>query len=169
MKKWILITIILAGLTACNQNVEVVRDGEMLEDSPPPAASANGNPLATPAGAELDVPPFVKAYFMHLFVEALYSPPQNKNPKPDWSSPLLDPEDGRVWCTDCHVSGQIDFENIPKQKLPMTDQFENNHEFMADLMRHWVERLNSDEFFAKAKLKEPVTCLTCHETNPDPG
>ena len=33
----------------------------------------------------------------------------------------------------------------------------------------WVTRLNSDEFFAKAKLKHEVTCLTCHETNPAEG
>ena len=38
---------------------------------------------------------------------------------------------------------------------------------MVGLMKKWVARLNSDEFGAKAKLKGPVTCLTCHATNPE--
>jgi hypothetical protein len=113
------------------------------------------------------VPPFVKAYFMHMWVEALYSTPQNKHPNPSWQSPLKDPVDGRVWCTDCHVSGQIDFSKIPKIRNPMVDDFEKDKQFMAGLMKKWVERLNSDEFAAKAKLKGPVTCLTCHATNPE--
>jgi hypothetical protein len=53
-------------------------------------------------------------------------------------------------------------------RLPVTDQYEKDREFMADLMKKWVGRLNSDEYFAKAKLSGPVTCLTCHETNPAP-
>ena len=114
------------------------------------------------------MPPFVKAFFMHTWVEALYSVPANNNPNPDWTSPLLDPVNDRVWCTDCHISGQVNFENIPKQRLPLTDVYENDHEFMADLMRKWVARLNSDEYFAKAKLSGPVDCLTCHATHPDP-
>ena len=60
-----------------------------------------------------------------------------------------------------------DFEKIKKVRLPLVDQFENDHEFMVDLMKKWVARLNSDEFDAKAKLKGPVTCLTCHATNPE--
>jgi hypothetical protein len=35
-------------------------------------------------------------------------------------------------------------------------------------MKKWVARLNSPEFGAKSKLKQEVTCLTCHETNPAP-
>jgi hypothetical protein len=35
-------------------------------------------------------------------------------------------------------------------------------------MRKWVARLNSDEYFASAKLARPVDCLTCHATDPDP-
>lgn len=158
--------------------MDEVSDGARLEDGAggAPLASATPSvPLAAPAvfdeaglGEEPEIPPFVKAYFMHMWVEALYSVPQNQNPNPNWSSPLLDPVDGRVWCTDCHVSGQINFENIPKQRLPLTDQYESDHEFMADLMRKWVARLNSEEYGARAKLSGPVTCLTCHETNPDP-
>src|SRR5437867_2132041 len=154
---------------ACSQNIEVVNSGERLEDSPKPAADPNVAPLAR-AGAGEDepkIPPFVKAYFMHMWVEALYSPPQNKHPNPKWQSPLKDPENGRVWCTDCHVSGQIDFAKIPKVRNPMVDDFEKDKQFMAGLMKKWVERLNSDEFAAKAKLKSPVTCLTCHATNPE--
>ena len=105
---------------------------------------------------------------MHTWVEALYSDPANQNPNPNWSSPLIDAVDGRVWCTDCHISGQINFANIPKQRIPMVDVLESDHEFMADLMRKWVARLNSDDYFAKAKLTGTVTCLTCHETHPDP-
>jgi hypothetical protein len=113
-----------------------------------------------------EVPPFVKAYFMHMFVEALYGTPGNKNPNPNWQSPLKDPVNSRVWCTDCHKSGQVDFERIKKVRLPMVDKYENDKEFMVDLMKKWVGRLNSDEYDAKARLKGPVTCLTCHATNP---
>lgn len=146
--------------SACNQNMEVVRNGETLAESAKPVAK-NAHPLG-----ETKIPPFVKAFFMHQFVEALYSKPKNFNPNPNWSSPLADPENGRVWCTDCHTSGQINFANIPKQRMPMNDDLEKNKAFMADLMKKWVTRLNSDDFGAKKKLKQPVTCLTCHETNP---
>jgi hypothetical protein len=172
MKKLVVSVLTLAlGAVACSQNIEPVSNGERLEDSvaSPPIT---GNPLAiapdSDASEEPEVPPFVKAFFMHTWVEALYSVPANNNPNPDWTSPLLDPVDGRVWCTDCHVSGQVNFENIPKQRLPLTAVYENDHEFMADLMRKWVARLNSDEYFAKAKLGRPVDCLTCHATHPDP-
>jgi hypothetical protein len=155
-------------LSSCNQNMEAVNDGETLADSPKPVANSNARPLAMPGG-EMQVPPFVKAYFMHQFVEALYSTPKNFNPNPKWQSPLADPENGRVWCTDCHRSTQIDFAKIPKmEKNAMIEQVEKNKMFMADLMKKWVARLNSDEFGAKAKLKQPVNCLTCHETNPAP-
>jgi hypothetical protein len=179
-KLWLVRKLWLAGLLAagCSQNMEEVSSGERIGDSPPPSESAPTR-LATPAvfdqavlpvldDAEPEVPPFVKAYFMHLWVEALYSVPANQNPNPEWISPLLDPVNGRVWCTDCHVSGQVNFENIPKQRLPMVDQYEQDHEFMADLMRKWVARLNSGEYFAQAKLRQTVTCLTCHATDPAP-
>jgi hypothetical protein len=177
--------VLLVLAAACSQNVEGVNDPTRIEETPLPP-QPGGNPLAiAPSATEVaggaamvggeaesgmddEVPPFVKAYFMHMWVEALYSTPQNNNPNPDWESPLTDPVNGRVWCTDCHVSGQVDFENIPKQRLPLTDVYENDHEFMADLMRKWVARLNSDEYFASAKLARPVDCLTCHATDPDP-
>lgn len=165
-----LFVLIIAALfgSACNQNMEAVNSGERLEDSPKPAVDANARPFASSGASEQPkVPPFVKAYFMHMWVEALYSVPQNKHPNPKWQSPLVDSENGRVWCTDCHKSGQIDFEKIPKMRTPMVDQYENDKQFMADLMKKWVARLNSDEFGAKAKLKGPVVCLTCHATNPE--
>jgi hypothetical protein len=169
MKSFLLLFVVVLLLTSCNQNMEVVRNGEKLTDSPTRVANANPRPLAMPGDAgEPKIPPFVKAYFMHQFVEALYSKPKNFNPSPNWASPLKDPENGRVWCTDCHVSGQINFANIPKQKMPMNDQLERDKKFMAGLMKKWVARLNSPEFGAKAKLKQEVTCLTCHETNPAP-
>ncbi len=154
-------------LAACNQNMEAVSTGERLEDAPAAVASADP-PFAPSADDEAEAPPFVKAFFMHTWVEALYSVPANENPNPEWVSPLLDPVDGRVVCTDCHVSGQVDFSRIPKQRLPMVDDFEDDHEFMAELMKKWVGRLNSTEFGASAKLTGSVNCLTCHETNPDP-
>jgi len=162
----LLFVLLLAG---CSQNVEFVNSGERLEDSPKPAPDSNAAPLARPeASADAkDIPPFVKAYFMHMWVEALYSPPQNKHPNPSWQSPLKDPENGRVWCTDCHMSKDIDFSKIPKMRNPMVDDLEKDKTFMAGLMKKWVARLNSDEFGAKAKLKGPVTCLTCHATNPE--
>lgn len=165
----LLFVVLLAG---CSQNVELVNSGERLEDAPKPAVDASAAaPLsrAGDAGAsdQTQIPPFVKAYFMHMWVEALYSTPQNKHPNPSWKSPLKDPENGRVWCTDCHMSKDIDFSKIPKMRNPMVDDLEKNKDFMVDLMKKWVTRLNSDDFGAKAKLKGPVTCLTCHATNPE--
>ena len=171
---------VLFLVAGCSQNMEEVRTGERLEDMPPPGAGVESpmvvpdifEGLAATEGSmgedEDDAPPFVKAYFMHTWVEALYSVPANQNPNPNWSSPLLDPENGRVWCTDCHISGQVNFENIPKQRVPLVAQYEADHEFMASLMRRWVARLNSSDYFASAKLRETVNCLTCHETNPAP-
>jgi hypothetical protein len=175
MKFYFLILLALALLLGgCSQNMEIDNSGERLEDSPKPVVDSNAAPLARrgPAAAaagseEPKIPPFVKAYFMHMWVEALYSTPGNKHPNPKWKSPLKDPENGRVWCTDCHVSGQIDFSKIPKMRDPMVDGLEKDKEFMVGLMKKWVARLNSDEFGAKAKLKGPVTCLTCHATNPE--
>src|SRR5262245_899662 len=169
MKSFLLLFVGFLFLASCNQNMEVVRNGEKLTDSVKPVANSNPRPLAVPGeSGEPKIPPFVKAYFMHQFVEALYSKPKNFNPNPNWASPLKDPENGRVWCTDCHMSGQINFASIPKQKMPMNDQLEKDKKFMASLMKKWVARLNSSEFGAKAKLNQEVTCLTCHETNPAP-
>ena len=163
---------VLVGLAlllgGCNQNMEVVNSGETLENSPKPVADPNARPLAAAADeGEIEVPPFVKAFFMHTWVESLYMPPPNRNPNPNWASPLIDPANGRVLCTDCHVNTDIDFSKIPKMRSPQVEQLENNKAFMAGLMKKWVARLNSDQFGAKAKLKGPVTCLTCHETNPE--
>jgi hypothetical protein len=55
---------------------------------------------------------------------------------------------------------------MPKQKMPQNELLEKDHEFMVELMTKWVGRLNSDEFRAKAKLKEPVKCTTCHAKDP---
>jgi hypothetical protein len=166
----VLVTLaVIAG--GCSQNMEVVNSGERLEDSPKLAADPNAAPLAragdSAGGEKSKIPPFVKAYFMHMWVEALYSIPGNKHPNPKWESPLQDPVNGRVWCTDCHVSQQIDFSKIPKMRDPMVDDLEKDKTFMAGLMKKWVARLNSDQFGAKAKLKGTVTCLTCHATNPE--
>ena len=174
MKFRVLSGIFVLLIAACNQNIERISDGPRLEDGP-----QREGPLASPLtmpefsagdeeGEEADAPPFVKAFFMHTWVEALYSLPTNRNPKSHWNSPLIDPVNGRVWCTDCHVSGQVNFANIPKQRLPLVDMYENDPDFMADLMRKWVGRLNSDDYGASAKLSGTVTCLTCHETNPAP-
>jgi hypothetical protein len=170
---FVLITVAVI-MSGCSQNIEVVNTGERLSDSPKPNVDPNAAPLARPgaegaAGTEdkSKIPPFVKAYFMHMWVEALYSIPQNKHPNPKWESPLKDPVNGRVWCTDCHVSQQIDFSKIPKMRDPMVDDLEKDKTFMAGLMKKWVARLNSDEFGAKAKLKGTVVCLTCHATNPE--
>ena len=172
MKAIYFLLMTLLVLAACSQNVETVSNGGTLENAPAPAATGD-RPLAVPEGAaaagEAEVPPFVKAYFMHMFVEALYSVPGNNNPNPNWASPLKDPVNGRVWCTDCHTDPSLDFSKIPKQKMALNEELENNHEFMVDLMTKWVGRLNSDEFGAKAKLKQPVTCTTCHASDPRQG
>ena len=112
MKAIYFLLITLLVLAACSQNVETVSNGGTLENAPAPAATGD-RPLAVPEGAaaagEAEVPPFVKAYFMHMFVEALYSVPGNNNPNPNWASPLKDPVNGRVWCTDCHTDPSLDF------------------------------------------------------------
>jgi len=174
MKKILLLSVLLL-LAGCDQNVVRVSTGEKLEDAPPINVDPAARPLATPAAPELTgdaipgmegkIPPFMKVFFMHQFVEALYSVPKNKHPNPKWESPLKDPDNGRVWCTDCH-GDQFNFANMPKQRLPQTDALEKDHEFMVELMTKWVARLNSDEFGAKKKLKGTVQCLTCHETDP---
>ncbi len=174
MKSLVVLLTLILLLTGCDQNVTRVGGNERLEDAPPIKVDPNAKPLAGAAmpvggeeipGMEGKVPPFVKVFFMHQFVEALYSVPKNKEPNPSWQSPLKDPENGRVWCTDCH-GDQFNFAAMPKQRLPMVDALENDHEFMVELMTKWVGRLNSDEFRAKAKLKGPVTCTTCHAKDP---
>lgn len=165
------LTVLLAG---CDQNVTRVGGGERFEDAPPIKVDPDAKPLAGAAaplsgdaipGMEGKVPPFVKVFFMHQFVEALYSVPKNRHPNPNWQSPLKDPVNGRVWCTDCH-GDKFDFARMPKQRFPQVDDLEKDHEFMVDLMTKWVARLNSDEYNAKAKLKMKVECTTCHETDP---
>ena len=82
----ILVGLCLA-LTACSQNIEKVSNGERIENAPKIETSANEKPLALPEGSpggEPEVPPFVKAYFMHQFVKALYSVPGNQQPNPNW-------------------------------------------------------------------------------------
>ena len=175
MKKKLVSVVLLAAFAAgCDQNVTRVSGGESLEDAAPIKVDPDARPLAgnAPAlsdeqipGMEGKVPPFLKVFFMHQFVEALYSVPKNKQPNPKWESPLKDPVNGRVWCTDCH-GDKFDFTKMPKQRFPQTDALENDHEFMVELMTKWVGRLNSDEFRAKAKLKGPVQCTTCHEKDP---
>ena len=175
MKKTILMVMLVSLLFAgCDQNVTRVGGGERWEDAPPIKVDPGARPLAGgPAplsgeeipGMEGKVPPFVKVFFMHQFVEALYSVPKNKQPNPKWESPLKDPVNGRVWCTDCH-GNEFNFANMPKMRLPQVDALEKDHEFMVELMTKWVGRLNSEEFGAKAKLKGPVQCTTCHAKDP---
>jgi len=165
------LALLLAG---CDQNVTRVSGNERFENAPPIKVDPAARPLAgaaVPPGGDAipgmagKVPPFVKVFFMHQFVEALYSVPKNKHPNPKWQSPLKDPDNGRVWCTDCH-GDKFDFAKMPKTRFPQVDALEQDHDFMVDLMTKWVARLNSDEFGAKMKLKGPVQCLTCHETDP---
>src|SRR4026207_613564 len=145
----VLLAVLMAG---CDQNVTRVGGGERLEDAPPIKVDPAARPLAGAApdlaagaipGMEGKVPPFIKVFFMHQFVEALYSVPKNQHPNPKWESPLKDPANGRVWCTDCH-GDKFDFAKMPKQRLPLVDTLEKDHEFMVDLMTKWVGRLNSD-------------------------
>jgi hypothetical protein len=160
--------LIIAG---CNQNAKDVREGGTLADAPKPVAD-NDKPLAGAGGG--GAPPMMrdvektiaKAFFMHRFVEALYSVPKNPEPNPKWSSPLKDPDKGRVLCTDCHDPKKADMSRFPAERTPKVDELEKDHEFMVELMTKWVGRLNSGEFGAKEKLARTVTCLTCHAKDP---
>src|SRR5438034_8535364 len=121
----------------CNQNLEVVSSGERLEDSPKPVADPSARPLARAgdASGEKEIPPFVKAYFMHMWVEALYSKPQNNTPNPHWESPLMHPENGRVSSTACHTSGQIDFAKITKIRDSRVNALEKDREFLFGVVK----------------------------------
>jgi hypothetical protein len=159
---------------ACNQHADDVSNGTTLENAPKPSAADNPKPFAdapedgggAPRGMRDIEKTFAKAFFMHTFVEALYSIPKNKAPNPNWTSPLADPEKGRVWCTDCHDPNKADVSRVPRERTAKVDELEQDHEFMVELMTKWVGRLNSGEFGAKAKLKQPVTCTTCHAKDP---
>jgi hypothetical protein len=177
MLKTVIAIATLALLCGCNQNIELVSNGETLDSAAKPVVDPNARPLASadgrgaPAGGRRGGMPnpeemMGKAYLMHNFVEALYSAPKNGNPNPKWESPLKNPGNGRVRCSDCHISSTMNFDNFPNQRVDMVDKFEGDKAFMVDLMKKWVAKLNNDEFGAKDKLKGPVTCLTCHATNP---
>ncbi|HLQ76653.1 MAG TPA: hypothetical protein VK210_04830 [Terriglobia bacterium] len=163
-------------LLGCNQNAESVSSGETLANSPKPVASANDRLTAAPAGGA----PFAgggdggrpdpqtmlnKAFFMQHFVAALTSLPSNKNPNPKWASPLKDPQAGKVKCGDCHT--KADMSGLPVQESsPAIEKMHADKAFMVDLMTKWVAKLNNPDFAAKGKLKQAVTCTTCHATDP---
>ena len=169
MRCIILSAVSAALLWGCNQNAIDVRDGLTLADAPKPVAD-NAKPLAGAPGAGRGMPDIektmAKAYFMHKFVDALYSVPKNPDPNPKWSSPLKDPDKGRVVCADCHDSRKMDMSRIPAERTAKAEELEKDHEFMVELMTKWVGRLNSGDFDAKGKLKQTVACTTCHATDP---
>jgi hypothetical protein len=178
MRKVGLLALLLL-LPGCNQNAENVGSGETLANSPKPVADANARPL-TGAGGGGGGGPFSggggggrpdpqamlnKAYFMQHFVAALTSLPSNKNPNPKWASPLKDPQAGRVKCGDCHT--KADMSGLPVQESsPEIEKMHADKAFMVDLMTKWVTKLNNPDFGAKGKLKQEVTCTTCHATDP---
>jgi hypothetical protein len=172
MRRALLVALCLAFLGGCNQNASDVPEGSTLAESPKPVAE-NPRPLAganagegAPRGMRDVEKTIATAFFMHRFVEALYSVPKNPEPNPKWSSPLKDPDKGRVWCTDCHDPKKADMSRFPAERTPRVDALEKDHEFMVELMTKWVGRLNNGEFGAKGKLKQTVTCTTCHATDP---
>jgi len=167
-------------LVGCSQNVESVGSGETLENSPKPIANNNSRLSSSAPGGAPGGAPFAgggnggppdpqmmlnKAYFMQHFVAALTSKPSNNNPNPQWNSPLKDPSAGKVSCGDCHT--KADMSGLPPQEdSPAIEKLHANKEFMVDLMQKWVTKLNNPEFGAKAKLKQEVTCTTCHAKDP---
>jgi len=162
-------------LLGCNQNAESVKTGETLADAPKPVAgseptlSGAGAPRGPMQGGEGGRPDpqamLNKAYFMQHFVAALYSTPTNNNPNPKWTSPLKDPQGGKVQCGDCHT--KADMSGLPQQESnPAIEKMHADKAFMVDLMTKWVAKLNNGEFGAKGKLKAEVTCTTCHATDP---
>lgn len=168
-------------LLGCNQNAENVNTGETLANAPKASASADARPLADAAsaasaagggggpfsggGGGRGADMFNKAYFMQHFVAALASIPTNNKPNPKWASPLKDPSAGKVKCGDCHTT--VNMEGLPQQESsPAIEAMHADKTFMVDLMTKWVAKLNNPDFGAKGKLKQEVTCLTCHATDP---
>ena len=166
-------------LLGCNQNAESVNTGETLASGPKPAADASTRTLSGAGATDAPRGPMQggeggrpdpqamlnKAYFMQHFVAALTSLPSNNNPNPKWSSPLKDPQDGKVKCGDCHT--KADMSGLPPQESSAAiEKMHADKAFMVDLMTKWVAKLNNPEFGAKGKLKGEVTCTTCHATDP---
>ena len=169
-------------LLGCNQNAENVSSSDTLANAPKPAADTNATPLAESAraaagngggpfsgggagGGDRQAAMLNKAFFMQHFVAALTSIPANNKPNPKWSSPLKDPSGGKVKCGDCHTT--VNMEGLPAQESsPAIEAMHADKAFMVDLMTKWVAKLNNSEFAAKGKLKQEVTCTTCHATDP---
>ena len=108
-----------------------------------------------------------KSHFMKKFVAALVSKPRNNNPNPDWASPLKEGAPP-IQCADCHDPSKYNIDGM-KQMDPgaeAVDEFRQSKEFMVGLMTKWVARLNKRH---GARLKEKVTCTTCHATDPSAG
>ena len=102
---------------------------------------------------------------MTSFVKALREKPTNKNAASNWK-PLLKPEAGQsMLCATCHgETGKAMEANLPRFKdFPRPAKYADNKAFMAHLMERWVKRVNRD---LSDLLVQPVTCLSCHETDP---
>lgn len=108
---------------------------------------------------------FAKIHFMKKFVAALTSRPQNAHPNPTWESPLKDAS-VVVQCSDCHKSGDLDFNKMREMDpgAEKVDRFRHAPQYMIPLMQKWVERLNRE---LGPRLKAPVTCTTCHAVDPN--
>jgi formate-dependent nitrite reductase cytochrome c552 subunit len=108
-----------------------------------------------------------KAHFMKKFVAALVSKPGNSNPNPEWSSPVKEGTPP-ISCADCHDPAMFNIDAM-KQMDPgaeAVEKFRQSKEFMVGLMKKWVARLNTRH---GGRLKEKVTCTTCHATDPSAG
>ncbi|MFQ5844603.1 MAG: hypothetical protein ACE5JG_06390 [Planctomycetota bacterium] len=128
-----------------------------------PPARPGGSPHGGGAGDRARASQ-AKAHFMQKFVAALVRVPQNSNPNPKWESPLQDVEQP-IRCADCHDPRSLNIEAMKRNALSAeeAEPFRRDRRFMVSLMRKWVGRLNA---WHGDRLKDVVTCKTCHADDP---
>ncbi|MHC4956935.1 MAG: hypothetical protein ACYTGN_01070 [Planctomycetota bacterium] len=102
---------------------------------------------------------------MVSFVKALREKPTNKNPAASWK-PLLKPEAGEsMLCASCHgeKTGKALEGNLDRYDLSRPAKYADNKSFMVHIMDRWMKRANRE---LSKVLVEPLTCLSCHDTDP---
>jgi len=137
---------------------------KLPEDHPPAGGGAGGAPPHAGGGADRGASSAAKSHFMKKFVKALTEPPENK-----WANgkykPLLKDASNPLACANCHDPEKYNVEGM-KAMDPghhKVQRFRENPNFMVQLMRKWVARLNQ---LHADKLTKRVECADCHAIDP---